>query len=35
MRGEWGMTRLSSLLLEEARVGNVNKRLEEKDGRTS
>ena len=35
MRVKWVMTRLNSLLLEEVRVGNVDGRLEEKDGGTS
>ena len=34
MRGEWVTTRLSSLLSGEIRVDDVDKRLEEKDGRT-
>ena len=35
MRGEWVTTRLSSLLLGEVRVGNVDGRLEVTDGGTS
>ena len=35
MRGDRVMTRLSSLLLGEVRVGNADERLEVKDGGTS
>lgn len=35
MRGEWVMTRLSSLLSGEIRVDDADKRLEVKDGGTS
>ena len=35
MRDKWVVIRLSSVLLGEVRVGNVDKRLEVRDGRTS